>query len=88
MKGLESEYRDLRDVINDCAGYRILEDDEFVLRGDETVCGSMLLGEYAEGWQSMEAEDWVFGKTVAELNADTSNDMDASERLFRRRVTS
>src|SRR5574341_798440 len=64
--------------------YILLDDDVFLMEGDETVCLST--------WKS-DVEDWVkdipphyVGKTVGYV-CDAMGDMDGWERLFRRRMT-
>jgi hypothetical protein len=84
---LADRYANLRDVINDCDGYRLLDDDDAIARGDETVCGSTLLGGN-EDWHTMEEDDFgeFFGRTVADMNdRKHNNEMDTEERLFRRK---
>jgi hypothetical protein len=85
---LASRYDNMRDVINECVGYRVLDDDDVLERGDETVCGSTLWSGNEE-WSAMEDEDFAsfFGRTVRDMNDRKHNDeMDTEERLFRRRL--
>lgn len=84
---LRSKYDNLRDIINGCAGYRVLDDDDVIERGDETVCGSTLWSGN-EDWHVMEDEDFgsFWGRTVRDMNDRAHNDeMDTEERMFRRR---
>lgn len=84
---LNARYEELRWIINDCAGYRVLNEDDVLQRGDETVCGSTLLAGHEE-WQTMEEDDFAsfFGRTVKDMNDRThNNEMDTEERLFRRK---
>lgn len=90
---LRYKYQVLRDVINDCAGYRILEDDDLIRLGDETACGSILLCDrgyekFVADWTEVDEEEFGadVGKTVEYLNDSASSDMDARERLFRRKL--
>jgi hypothetical protein len=63
--------------------YRPLKDDDVLCLGDETACTSLLNStENYEGWNYVEAD--AVGLTV---EAYKRNDMDAAERVFRRRVT-
>jgi hypothetical protein len=85
---LASRYDNLRDLLNGCHGYRVLDDDDVIQRGDETVCGSTLWSGN-EDWQVMD-DDYFgndFGRTVADMNNPKVNkEMDAEERLFRRKL--
>jgi hypothetical protein len=90
--GLDKRYDMLRYAINECVGYRILDDDDVLQPGDETVCGSMILSQFYEGWHEMgpDDEDWreFFGRTVRDMNdRKHNNEMDTEERMFRRKVT-
>lgn len=63
-----------------------LSDDEIIQRGDETACASMLAAGY-DDWDVMEDADFseFFGRTVRDMNDPKhNNEMDVSERLFRR----
>lgn len=84
----ETDRNDLRDMINSCIGYRILDDDDVLQRGDETVCGSTFLAGHEE-FHVMSDDDFhtLFGLTVAQANDRKFNDeMDAEERMFRRKL--
>jgi hypothetical protein len=84
---LDYKYKRFRDLINESAGYRILEDDDRIQKGDETVCGSTLYAEN-ETWSVMKDEDWseFYGRTVKEMNNSKINrEEDFDERLFRRK---
>lgn len=89
---LSSKYAALRDAINDSAGYRILDDDDVIQEGDETTCASLLLSTmFGEDWHRMsrKSEDWrdMIGRTVRDMNDPKHNDeMDVTERLFRRKA--
>lgn len=85
---LKHAYDNLRDIINECHGYRVLEDDDILERGDESVCGSTLWSGNEE-WFVMDDEDFgeFFGRTVRDMNDRAHNDeMDTEERMFRRRI--
>jgi hypothetical protein len=81
----------LRDVVNACRGFRILGDHEHVKEGDQTAHASSPLDRgYGEnGWLTITSlclNDWI-GVRVADLNDPKQNmDLDAEERLFRRRL--
>ena len=84
---LDYRYERFRDLINESAGYRILEDTDVIQKGDETVCGSTLYSE-AETWSVMKDEDWAefYGRTVKEMNNSKINrEEDFDERMFRRK---
>ena len=84
---LDYRYGRYRSMINESAGYRILEDDDVLQKGDETVCGSTLYSG-AETWSVVKDEDWgeLYGRTVKELNNSKINkEEDFDERLFRRK---
>lgn len=85
---LDDSYDTLRGIINDCRGYRVLTDSDVLRRGDETVCASTLLAGH-EDWHEMKPDEWAeyFDRTVAWATSDDRDDMDATERLFRRRTT-
>ena len=83
---LLERYARFRDIIEDCAGYVILVDDNTIHLGDETVCAStLIIG--TENWTIMGAEfHKFFGRTVRDMNDYKHNtEMDVHERLFRRR---
>jgi hypothetical protein len=68
---LVERYAVIRDVINDCAGYRVLEDEDVLRLGDETKCGSIMLSlRFDEEWHVLDEEEWAeyIGKTVAWAN--------------------
>lgn len=86
---LAADFQSLRDAINDCVGYRILDDDDVLLATDETVCGSLLYSDYGYEWTALSDDDFAFmvGRTVSDMNDPKHNsEMDVSERMFRRRV--
>lgn len=88
---LHARYDVLRDVINNCVGYRILDDDDVIREGDETICGSMLLStKFSEEWHVIEQGDecdCFIGRTVRDMNDSAHNgELDVSERMFRRRL--
>jgi hypothetical protein len=85
---LDVDYLELRDTINECIGYRVLEAKDVLQEGDETACGSLILGGWYGVWVVMDSEEWAdyFGQTVEWANDDERGDMDASERLFRRKI--
>lgn len=76
---LDDRYVDLRDAINGCIGYRILDDGDVLQVGDETACGSTFLAGNEE-FSFMLDDDFhdLFGMTV---------EMDVRERMFRRKIT-
>jgi hypothetical protein len=82
---LLDKYEMVRDALIECTGYRVLGDNDVLQAGDETACASMLFG-YYEQWQTMDDEfaDY-FGQTVAWANDEKRDEMDATERLFRRK---
>lgn len=84
---LDEDSERLRDVINGCIGYRVLDDDDVIRPSDETARGSTLLSGN-EAWFAMDDEfKTLFGLTVSDANDREHNDeMDAEERLFRRRL--
>lgn len=78
----------LRDAINSCNGYRVLDDDDVIQAGDETVCASTLWSGNEE-WGSIGEDDGetFIGRTVRDMNdAGHNNEMDVEERLFRRKL--
>lgn len=84
---LDYRYKRFRDLINESAGYRILEDTDVIQKGDETVCGSTLYSE-TETWSVMKDEDFgeFYGRTVLEMNNSKINrEEDFDERMFRRK---
>lgn len=86
---LDRRWIALRDAINTCVGYRVLDDDDVLESGDETVCASTLYSGN-EDWHRMRRSDFgeLFGRTVAEANSSAVNDeVDVGERLFRRRIS-
>ncbi len=87
---LDPNYQRIRDVINDCAGYRILDDDDVVVPTDETACASVLGGDPDADWSAVGkySDLRIFvGRAVSELNDPNRNrEFDAEERLFRRRI--
>lgn len=84
---LDYRYGRYRDMINESAGYRILEDTDVIQKGDETVCGSTLYSGN-ETWSVMKDEDFgeFYGRTVKEMNNSKINrEEDFDERMFRRK---
>lgn len=83
---LFDRYRDLRDLLNSQHLYRVLEDNDVLQAGDETVRASMLESG-SEEWHAMDHEfENFFGRTVEDMNSEKFNkEMDVKERLFRRR---
>ncbi len=78
----------IRDLLNGNVGYRVLDDNDVIQRGDESVCSSTLWSGN-EDWFVMSDEDFgdMFGRTVRDMNDRKHNkEMDAEERLFRRKV--
>lgn len=63
-----------------------LGDDDVIQRGDETACASMLAAGW-DDWSEMDDEfAKYFGRTVRDMNdPQHNNEMDVSERLFRRK---
>lgn len=63
-------------------GWRLLGTHEVLQAGDQTGCASLLMSlDYFEPWRDVLPE--AYGETVA---AWLKDDMDAKERVFRRRV--
>lgn len=87
---LNDEALALRRALNKNIGYRVLEDDDIVQHGDESICASSLLGDDEEAeWYVMKVADFgdFFGCSVRSLNDPTHNkEMDVEERLFRRKI--
>lgn len=84
----EHLYDRLVDITDEMQGWRFLGDPEELLRkGDETCCISTYVGQYHDGWHKLEGDDWAeyIGKTVGWATDRNRDDMDATERIFRRR---
>lgn len=66
-------------------GYRMLEDNDIIIFGDQTACVSCLLSMNGDRWIIIN-EHWgnIIGKTVKYACEETS-DVDGNERVFRRR---